>query len=85
MRPTRSWCLTSAYFCLDLRAVGVLRRGDRSRITLNTYGYDGSVNTVITRPLMPGAMMKLSRECLRWCRKSRKKEFLPAFCRPTIV
>ena len=28
MRPTRSWCLTSQYFCLDLLPVGVLRRGD---------------------------------------------------------
>ena len=56
-----------------------------SRMTLNTYGYDGSVNTVITRPLMPGAMMKQSVECLRWCRKSRKNSVLPCFCRPTIV
>jgi hypothetical protein len=40
------------------------------------------VNTLITSPLMPGAMMNLSRECLRWCRKSRKNRFFPAFCRP---
>ena len=46
---------------------------------------DGSVNTVITSPLMPGATMKRSVECLSWCRKSRKNSVFPCFCSPTIV
>ncbi|CFU85908.1 Uncharacterised protein [Bordetella pertussis] len=29
------------------------------------------MNTHITMPRMPGAMSKASRECVRWCRKSR--------------
>ena len=85
MRPTRSWCFTSQYFCLTRARSVSLLDAMRSLITLNTYGYDGSVNTVITRPLMPGATTNLSRECLRWCRKSRKNRLLPCFCRPTIV
>ena len=65
IRPTRSWCLTSTYFSLTLSRVVSFDGAILSRITLNTYGYDGSVNTVITRPLMPGATTKLSVECLR--------------------
>ena len=71
IRPTRSWCFTSVYFCLTFCRSVSFDAAIRSRITLNTYGYDGSVNTVITRPLMPGATTNWSRECLRWCRKSR--------------
>ncbi len=71
MRPARSWCLTSAYLRMTLARSVSLEAAMRSLITLNTYGYDGSVNTLITRPRMPGATMKRSRECARWCRKSR--------------
>ncbi len=85
IRPTRSWCLTSQYFALTFARSVFFDATISSRITLKTYGYEGSVNTDITRPLMPGAMTNLSRECLRWWRKSRKNRFLPPFCNPTIV
>jgi len=65
IRPARSWCFTSAYFWRTRAASVSLLAAIRSLMTLNTYGYDGSVNTVMTRPRMPGATMKRSRECAR--------------------
>ena len=58
MRPTRSWCFTRKYFSFTFSGVVSFDGAMSSRITLNTYGNEGSVNTVITRPLMPGATMK---------------------------
>ena len=65
MRPTRSWCLTSAYLRMTFARSVSFDGAIRSLITLNTYGYEGSVNTAITRPLMPGATMKRSVEWRR--------------------
>jgi hypothetical protein len=57
--------LTSWYFDFTSSRVVSFGAGKKSRITLNTYGNDGSVNTSITSPLMPGALMNLSDECCR--------------------
>jgi len=38
----------------------------RSRINLNTYGNEGSVNTGITSPLMPGGDDEAVARGLRW-------------------
>ncbi|MNN82174.1 hypothetical protein D3C81_1990800 [compost metagenome] len=65
MRPTRSCCLTSWYLDFTSSRVVSLGAGKKSLMTLNTYGYDGSVNTSITSPRMPGATMNLSDECCR--------------------
>jgi len=54
--PTRSWILTRRYLYITCSRSVSFGCAIRSRITLKTYGYEGSVNTVITRPLMPGAI-----------------------------
>ena len=60
MRPTRSCSFTIWYFWSTVARSMSFGGAKRSRISLKTYGNDGSVNTSITMPLMPGAMRKRS-------------------------
>ena len=48
-------------------AVATLPLPKRSLISLITYGYEGSVNTCITWPRVPGASTNWSSEWCRWC------------------
>ena len=63
MRPARSWNLTS-WYC-DLMNSRVISLPRLSLMILNTYGNEGSVNTAITSPLIPGAITNWSVECRR--------------------
>ena len=65
MRPTRSCTLTNWYLAMICWRSVSLGCGITSLISLNTYGYDGSVNTVMTRPLIPGATTNWSLEWRR--------------------
>ena len=54
MRPARSCIFTSWYLSFTVWRSISFGGAKRSRITLNTYGNEGSVKTSITMPLMPG-------------------------------
>ncbi|MCY1306407.1 hypothetical protein D9M70_562680 [compost metagenome] len=60
MRPTRSTFFTRRYFSITVLRSTVLAWAKRSLITLNTVLKPGRVNTLITMPRTPGAMMKRS-------------------------
>ena len=62
MRPTRSCCFTKSYFSSTILRSASFGGSNQSRITLKTYGYDGSVKTTITMPFVPGASTKVSLE-----------------------
>ncbi|MCY1307124.1 hypothetical protein D9M70_570260 [compost metagenome] len=66
MRPTRSTVFTRRYFSITVLRSTVLAWAKRSLMILNTVLKPGSVNTLITMPRTPGAMMKRSSVLARW-------------------
>ncbi|MNH46552.1 hypothetical protein D3C79_1093760 [compost metagenome] len=71
MRPTRSTLFTRRYLSITVARSTVLDGEKRSLMILNTVLKPGKVNTLITIPRTPGAMMKRSSVLAKWLISAR--------------
>ena len=57
IRPTRSWTFTKRYFSFTTALLIAFGGANLSLMILNTMSNEGKVNTLMTIPLMPGAII----------------------------